>query len=345
MNKFLDRLTSIRLAIWLISYLLVGSILATLIPQGLPDVDYYEIYPKLVAQLVVQTGFKGFFGSIIFIIPVLAFFSNLAACTVKRFIRELKKRGTHHHGPDILHIGLILLVVGGLWSYSGHQEGSVTLAPGDSVNLPDGSVMSLVDFTFERYEDGRPSDWTSIIDVKKDGKTTVDKAVVRVNKPLRYAGLTFYQSSFSELPSLALADKDGREVILAQGEERVFGSTSYFFMAPESPTTSGMAGAPAGMPGSSAAGMPGAPATAQPGVAGQSGRAILRITPAMGEAQTLRAAPGEQVGDLTVIGIKAQLATGIQAVDDPGYPLVFVAFLLIALGTAVTFIQKIKEGV
>lgn len=324
MNKFLDRLTSIRLAIWLLSYLLVGSILATLIPQGLPDTDYYTIYPKLVAQLVVQTGFKGFFGSIIFIIPILVFFANLSACTVKRFIRELKKKGTHHHGPDILHIGLILLVLGSLWSYSGHQEGSVTLAPGDSVNLPDGSVMSLLDFTFERYEDGRPSDWTSIIDVKKDGKTMVDKAEVRVNQPLRYAGLTFYQASYSELPSLALADKDGREVILAQGEERVFGTTSYFFMAPESQEASGLPGTPA---------------------SDKSGRAILRITPAMGEAKTLRASPGDQVGDLRIIGIKAQLATGIQAVDDPGYPLVFVAFLLIALGTAVTFIQKIKEGV
>ena len=313
MNKFLNRLTSIKLAIWLISYLLAGSILATLIPQGLPDADYYAIYPKLLAQLIVQTGFNGFFGSIIFIIPVLVFFANLSACTVKRFIRELRKRGLHHHGPDILHIGLILLVLGGLWSYSGHQEGSVTLAPGDSVNLPDGSVMSLVDFTYERYEDGRPSDWTSIIDIKKDGKLLVEKAEVRVNKPLRYAGLTFYQASFSELPGLALADKDSREVILAQGEERVFGTTSYFFMAPESQSAEG--------------------------------RAILRITPATGEARTQRAAPGDQVGDLMVIGIKTQLATGIQAVDDPGYPLVFVAFLFIALGTAITFIQKIKEGV
>ncbi|MDX9957859.1 MAG: cytochrome c biogenesis protein ResB [Spirochaetia bacterium] len=344
MNKFLDRLTSIRLAIWLLSYLLVGSILATLIPQGLADAEYYTIYPKLVAQLVVQTGFKGFFGSIIFIIPVLVFFANLSACTVKRFIRELKKRGTHHHGPDILHIGLILLVLGSLWSYSGHQEGSVTLAPGDSVNLPDGSVMSLVDFTYERYEDGRPADWTSIIDVKKDGKTMVDKAEVRVNKPLRYAGFTFYQASYSELPSLALADKDGREVILAQGEERVFGTTSYFFMAPESQAAAGMPGAtPPGMPGTPTGGL--SAAASQTGTAGQSDKAILSVTSAMGEAKTLRAAPGDQVGDFTVIGIKAQLATGIQAVDDPGYPLVFVAFLLIALGTAVTFIQKIKEGV
>jgi cytochrome c biogenesis protein len=326
-SKFLDRLTSIRLAVWLLSYLLVGSILATLIPQGLADAQYYTIYPKLVAQLVVQTGLNGFFGSIIFILPVFAFFANLSACTVKRFIRELRKKGRHHHGPDILHIGLILLVVGGLWSYSSHQEGSVTLAPGDSVNLPDGSEMSLVDFTFERYPDGRPRDWTSIIDVNKDGKTVVDKAVVRVNKPLRYAGITFYQSSYSELPSLVLADPEGRQVVLAQGEERVFGTTSYFFMAPESQ-------APAGMPGAPAAGQNVPP-----------GRAILRVSPATGEARTVRAAPGELVGDLKVIGIQAQLATGIQAVSDPGYPLVFVAFLLIALGTAITFMQKIKEGV
>lgn len=327
MNKFLDRLTSIKLAVWLLSYLVAGSMLATLVPQGLTDSEYHSIYPKLVAQLVIQTGFSGFFGSIIFILPVFAFFTNLSACTVKRFVRELGKKGRHHHGPDVLHLGLILLVIGGLWSYSRHQEGAVTLAPGERVNLPDGSVMTLVDFTFERYPDGRPREWTSIVDVHKDGLTVVDKAELRVNKPLRYAGFTFYQASYSELPSLALADSEGRQVVLDQGEERLFGTTAYFFIAPEAQAPPGMPGAPA---------------------AGQSvpeGRAILRISPATGEALTVRAAPGELVGDLRVIGIQAQLATGIQAVSDPGYPLVFVAFLLIALGTAATFIQKIKEGV
>jgi hypothetical protein len=236
--------------------------------------------------LVVQTGFKGFFGSVIFIIPVLVFFANLSACTVKRFIRELKKRGTHHHGPDILHIGLILLVLGGLWSYSGHQEGSVTLAPGDSVNLPDGSVMSLVDFTFERYPDGRPSDWTSIIDVKKDGKTVVDKAEVRVNKPLRYAGLTFYQASFSNCQP-------------GPGRCKMAGKWSW-------PRARNGCSAPpptSSWPRSRRQ-LPACLVLRQMPVrldaAGQSGRAILRVTPAMGETRTMRAAPGDQVGDLKV---------------------------------------------
>lgn len=337
MKRFLDRLSSLRLGIWLLAYLLTGSILATLIPQGLAEADYYARYPKLVAQLVVQTGLSGFFGSIIFIIPVLIFLANLSTCTIKRLVRQLRSKGRRHHGPDILHVGLILLVVGGIWSYSGHQEGSVTLAPGDSVNLPDGSLLKLVDFQFLRYDDGRPKDWLSIIDIEKDGQVVRDNVELRVNQPLRHAGITFYQASYSELPGLVLSAPDGREFVLAQGEERVFGDAAYFFMAPEAVV----------MPAAGtdlAAGS--APAASQSGRAtAQSGRAILRITPTVGEARTLRVSPGEVLGDFKVVGLTAQLATGIQAVADPGWPLVFLSFMLIALGTAVTFIQKLKEGV
>ena len=129
-----------RLAIGLIAYLAVTCILATLVPQGLADDEYRAMYPKIVAQLVVQTGFGGFFGSILFIIPAFLFFANLSACTVKRFVRELRKKAGRRHGPDILHVGLMALVIGSIWSFSGHQQGSVTLAPGDGVNLPDGAV-------------------------------------------------------------------------------------------------------------------------------------------------------------------------------------------------------------
>jgi cytochrome c biogenesis protein len=309
-KKFIAWITSMRLAIGLIAYLAVACVLATLVPQGLSDDGYREMYPKIVAQLVIQTGFGGFFGSILFIIPAFLFFANLSACTVKRLVREVRKKGGRRHGPDILHLGLMALVVGGVWSYSGHQQGSVTLAPGDSVNLPDGAVLHLDDFRFERYPDGRPKDWVSVVSLVKDGETVKEGFELRVNSPMRYGELTFYQVSYEEVPSLALVGPSGAEIILAQGEERVIGDTAYFFMAPDA----------------------------------DGRRAVMRVG-AGADGKTTKVGPGDTAGSLRVAGLRAQLASGIEAVSDPGYPLVLVALALVAIGTTWTFAQKLKEGV
>jgi len=202
------------------------------------------------------------------------------------------------------------LVIGSIWSFSGHQQGAVTMVPGDGVTLPDGALLHLDDFRYERYDDGRPKDWVSVVTITKDGKTIKDKVELRVNTPLRYAGLTFYQVSFEEVPSLVLSDAKGTELVLAQGEERIVDDIPYLFMAPDA----------------------------------DGKRAVLRVGSGM-EGKTIKALPGETAGTLTVTGLRAQLATGLEAVTDPGFPLVLVALVLIAAGTTWTFAQKLKEGV
>ena len=316
MNKFLRRLKSVRLAIGLISYLTVASILATLVPQGAAPEEYRSLYPGILAELVLQTGFDRFFNSfLLFLLPAFLFFANLSACTVDRLLRELRRKEKRRHGPDILHAGLMLLVIGAVLSASLHREESVTLVPGGRINLPDGAVLSLVDFRFEQYADGRPKDWTSVIDLAdKDGRVIKAKYELRVNSPLRHAGLTFYQASYTPYYALTLRGTDGSPLELYQGEEIRLGETAYYFMAP--------------------AGDPAAPEA----------RAAIRVDDGR-QAKVLRAGPGDRAGDLEVVRLEQKLAAGIQAVRDPGYALVLPAMLLVALGTAVTFIQKIKEGV
>ncbi len=316
MNMLFRRLKSVRLAIGLIAYLTVASILATLVPQGAAPEEYRTLYPGFLADLILQTGFDRFFGSILlFLLPSFLFFANLSACTVDRFLRELRKKGPRRHGPDVLHLGLMLLAVGAFLSASLHREETMTLVPGSRVNLPDGAVLSLTDFQFERYPDGRPKDWTSVLDLAdKDGKAIKEKFELRVNSPLRYGGITFYQASYTPYPVLELRSRDGRGVELYPGEEISLGDTTYYFMA-----------------------LTGEPRAAET-------RAVIRVDDGRAPA-VLRAAPGDRAGDLEVAGFKEDLATGIQAVRDPGYALVLPAMLLVALGTALTFIQKIKEGV
>lgn len=185
MKRLLDLITSTRLAIVTLVYIALSSMMATLVPQD---------------RLSTVLGPSGFFPSPAFIIPVFIFFANLSACTARRFVRQIRMKRGRRFGPDILHVGLMVLVLGSLWSVATRQEGSVTLTIGTGARLPDGSILKLDDFRFERYADGRPRDWVSVVSIEKDGVLRVDHRDLRVNAPLRYAGLTFYQASYHAQP-------------------------------------------------------------------------------------------------------------------------------------------------
>jgi cytochrome c biogenesis protein ResB len=312
-QKFWKKLKSITLAITLISILAAGSLLATLIPQGKASEEYFKLYPKIVAELVVQTGLGRFFSSILFLIPALLFFVNLGACTIDRLLRELRKKGKHRHGPDILHVGLLVLVVGSLVSFSGRQEGTVRLAAGDSVELPGGEVLHLVKFTDERYDDGRPKDWTSVVNLEKEGKVVVEGREIRVNSPLRVGDVTLYQSSYSADLGLTVTTPGGAVTELSRGESYEDTKLSVFFMTTEAD--------PAEDSGA---------------------RAVLRVKSA-GQNGAVRAGSAPVDIDGYKVATKAILSTGLQAVRDPGYPLVLAALILIGAGTALTFFQKLKD--
>ena len=313
MRGFWKKLKSVRLAILLISVIALGSLLATLIPQGEPNDQYFKLYPKIVAELVTQTGMTRFFTSILFLIPALLFFVNLGACTVDRVLRELHKKGKRRHGPDILHVGLLILMVGGAISFSGRAEGSVRLSAGESVQLPGGEVLHLVRFTDDRYEDGRPKEWTSVVNLEKDGKPLRTEVEIKVNSPLKVGGVTLYQASYAADLDVLVADPAGKTTRLARGGSFKDKGLSIYFMTTES--------SPA----------PGGEDLALLSVKGSGKDGVVRV----GKS-------GVQIGTYKAV-VESTLSTGLQAVSDPGYPLVLAALILIGLGTALTFFQKLKD--
>jgi len=307
--KFLKALKSIRLAIALIAYLAVSGLLATLVPQGREDAFYFGAYPKILAEIVVQTGFSRFFSSILFMLPAFAFFANLLACTVDRFLKQLRAKGKRRHGPDMLHLGLLLLVVGSVLSFSGRQEGGVSLAVGDGVELPDGRVIKLTAFEYLKYDDGRPKDWISTVSVLNGEKAEIEGFSIRVNHPLKLGGLSIYQVSHSVERVLALRDPEGKERLVGQGEEIEAAGERLFFMAVEE----------------------------------ASGKFVLRATDAAGKATVAKVLAGESAGRFSVVALRDIDLTGLEAVRDPGYPLVLAALVLVALGVCLTFIQKLGD--
>ncbi len=304
-------ISSMRLAKLLLVYLASASILASFVPQGLEAKAYAAMYPSFVSKLLVGSGFTMFFSSAFFILPGFLFFANLSACTAKRFVREIKKKGRKRFGPDILHCGLMLLIIGSTLSYVGRTEGAVELIPGDSVQLPDGSTLSLLDFQYERYDDGRPKAWVSLVELRKSGQSASKGYKIQVNKPLRYSGFTVYQSAYREIPVLRLDGPDG-QYNLVPGKELVLSDIRVRYL--------------------------GAHADGEGRVL-----ALVQVSDSHGE-RIARLGVGEELVSLRMIGLDTRMASTLAVVKDSAFFLVVLAYLLITVGISMTFIQKAKDA-
>ena len=313
MGGMLRALKSLRLALALIAYLAVTAIAASLLPQGREAAFYYALLPSPLAWLVLESGFANFYSSALFLIPVFLFFANLATCSADRFARERKKAKPRRHGPDILHLGLILLLIGAVGGQIAKQsrpswEGFVRLGIGEAVELPNGRRLTIKDLKSERYPDGRPKDWMSRIELSQSGKILLPDYPIRVNHPLRQGALSVYQTSFGSERVLELRRSDGAMRSLASGESIQLDEGRLMLMSIDL----------------------------------ESGKAIAREEGSSG-ARTIGLEAGSKIGDFTVLSAKELALSGLQAVYDPAYPLVLAAFAIIGLGTVVTLARRLGE--
>jgi len=164
-ESFYNFFRSLKLAIVLILFITLTSLISTLIPQS-KELEYYlGSYSRFTAWLIVSSGFDNFFRSFIFLAPSVLFFLNLSTCTFHRFKNRLVKKAKKRFGPDILHIGLLVMIIGGVVTVAGREEGYSMLEIGESVNVPGGYVLTLENFEFLKYENGSPKDWISTVKV------------------------------------------------------------------------------------------------------------------------------------------------------------------------------------
>lgn len=108
-------------------------------------------------------------------------------------------------GVYVIHLSVILILIGGLIGLLFGFRAHVNIVEGgtaDKIYLrdnPEGRSLSFVircdDFDITYYDTGQPKEYRSIITVL-DGEKEVLKKAIRVNHPLSYKGLRFYQSSF-----------------------------------------------------------------------------------------------------------------------------------------------------
>lgn len=324
MRAFLKALRSLKLALVLLAYFAVTGTLASILPQGREALYYRETLPTLVASIAIGTGFTDFYRSLLFLVPAFLIFANLSACAAYRLTRELAKPSRQRrHGPDLLHLGLILLIASAVLSQAakaGHPEdrGSVRLAKGEAVQLPGGRILEMADLWVERYPDGRPKAWVSQVRVWKGNSLETAAFDIRVNHPLRLGGLSIFQSSFGTERALQLIGPSGERRSLVAGERIDSADGSLMLMSVDLAT----------------------------------GTALARIDPKplptgsvsetdSAEAQTINLGKGSKIGSFRVDGAREISLSGLTASYDPAYPAVLASLGLLTLGTIVTFAQKL----
>jgi hypothetical protein len=298
---------SIRLAVVLILIIAVLSILSTLIPQGKDAAFYFHSYGAFWAQLILRIGFNDFFRSILFLVPVGLFFVNLAVCTVDRLLNRERRKARRRHGPDLIHIGLLLLIIGSMFSVFGRKEGMVFLGEGDEIQLPGDYLLRLLDYEYIEYENGRPKDWISTVEVSRDGEVLIAGFPIEVNKPLSIGGIKIYQTSFAREDQARLRDREGNDSTISSGQGFEMDQAVIIFQ----------------------------------GIEG--GTAVFEQWEKHTRTDTYRIGLGESIGAYTVIEFGSRDVTGLKAVKDPGFIPVVIALIIVAAGLTLTFIQKRKD--
>lgn len=307
LNTLIKILTSVRIAIVLLIIITVLCVIATLIPQGRDEAFYLAQYGGALTDILRFTGLDRFFQSLFFIVPLALFFINLAACSVHRFITRLGNKARKRFGPDLIHLGLMVLIVAGIVTATGREKAFVYMKPGDAWHLPDGYVLELKDFEFSRYADGRPQDWISYVRVTNTGTPGSEDAAIEVNVPLAIGGVLVYQTDWKDGAKLVLEEEAGEALEIFAGEAIATEKNTYLVRGFT-----------------------------------QTDDGLVAVLTSQGGA-TFTLAYGSTLDEYTIRSIDKFYFTGLQAIRDPGIIPILISFIIIAAGLCLTYVQKLGE--
>ena len=314
MRKLYEFFKSVKLAVVLIIIIAVTSIIATLIPQGKDLAFYYHTYPQWLVWVILRAQLNTFFRSFIFITTAVLFLINLSVCTVDRLVREIKGRRRRRYGPDMIHIGLLIVIVGSLVTFLGRKEGFMYMAAGDEIRLPGGYVVELESFEFFTYQDGSPKDWISTVSVFKNNEMIVDSFQVEVNKPLNVGKIDIYQSSYARESRAVLLDASGKRTPISEGKVLRTESAHYLLtgIGPDPDSNGKLA-------------------------------AYFEKWQDSERTDLVVLSVDSEIDGYVVKEIGAYDVTGLQAVIDPGFVPALIGLILCGVGLSVTYLQKIGD--
>jgi hypothetical protein len=255
---------------------------------------------------------EGFFSSVLFFAPVCLFTVILGVCSADRFVGRTRRGAPRRLGPDLIHVGLLVLIGAGVVTGLSRQEQTWTLAEGETADLSPAYSLTLVSLESQLYESGAPKEWTSTVKVVHDGKEEPAAYAVQVNHPLRLRGLSVYQADWGIDGTLRLSDPDGKAVTPSPGDWFAEGDTRWVFARFQK--------------------------------AGVTWEVTWQQYRGNGIVGSRNLGIGQTIGPFTVHDIQAREITGLKAVRDPGSRPFLAALVLVTAGLVLTFVQKKGEN-
>lgn len=362
-DKVYDALRSVKLATALIVLIALLAAAGGIIPQGRTGQFYAQKFPGAPVKIILALGLDKVFTGVPFLALAALFTVNLTVCSFHRFGNELRKpRAKRRHGPDILHIGILIFILGGILSSRTRTETSLYLAKGQAARLPDGSSVTLADLREERYPDGRPKSWESHLVIDAATATAKGGATDSVEGDYDTIGETGYMGenpsgAAKKAPSASQSSprtSDAAPIIVKVNSPlRYKGYTIYqqdwdseLRVTLEDPLGMKLRlypGAKAPMMGGSVLFMTMEKRELGPTDTEKSAsdKAVFLVSTATTK-EILKASPGDKVGAFTFTAFEEYPISGLKIVRDRGYPLVATGLGLIVLGTFLTYIRKLK---
>jgi len=156
-NKIWKFLASVKLTIWLLSFIAILSAIGTFIPQNEDAAVYIDAYGRLGYEVLSKTGLNHVYSAWWFILFLILFSLNLAVCLLSRF--SLKRLSL---GSSIAHLSVLVILLGALMGIVYGQKGFIQIMEGqevsvfqnqrsETVNL--GFTIRLDDFIYSQHVD------------------------------------------------------------------------------------------------------------------------------------------------------------------------------------------------
>jgi hypothetical protein len=312
-NSIYSFLKSVQFAVTLVIILIILCLAGGLIPQNSPYEVYFDAYGKTGAELITKWNLDHIFSSILFLIPAGLFIFNLSLCTWSRFTSQITRKNKKRFGPDVMHFGLLLFAIGAVISVSQRFEQSISIEKGKMGIFDNNMTVYLHDTKYEKWEDGRPASWESLISVDVDGIEKITNRTTGVNKPLRLGTSAFYQQGYEEIQCLLVESTVNPELVwlLRPGEEIFTQKENLIFMMSHTDEEKTIAHI----------------------VYGDSK-----------ERKVYEAMTNEGFGSFKIQGFQTLINSTITIVTDPGYWLVLLGMILGGGGTLWLYIQKLLDA-
>ncbi len=233
-------------------------------------------------------------------------------------------------GVVAVHVSILVIFAGAIVGSIFGFKSSVLIPEGGSADkiyksdgahtaIPLGFEMQCKNFSLTYYDTGAPKEFRSDLVVVKDGKE-LDKKSIVVNDPMKFGGLTFYQSSYQAMDGQynarleKVASKASQKFLLVPRQESKWREENVTF-----------------------------------GITNVSGPDQMRrfqykiwFSDGKGGPSEFWLAEGTTAtikrsgGDYTLT-VRQRMATGLQVVKDPGVWTVYIGCIMMILGLAVVF--------